>query len=109
MANYNPPACFIDMSGRRFGRWLVAQKLGKTKHNHVLWGCVCDCGIQKAVTGQGLRSGKSNSCGCLNRELAAERRTTHGESSGKNKTPEYLTFRNMILRCENPNSTDWQR
>lgn len=35
---------------------------------------VCDCGTRKVVQGRHLRNGATLSCGCLQRELAAERK-----------------------------------
>lgn len=56
----------IDLSGRRFGRWLV---LKPTRvQGRLFWMCRCDCGTEKAVDGYPLRSGKSESCGCAWKE-----------------------------------------
>lgn len=57
----------IDLSGQRFGRWLVLSQANATK-----WACVCSCGKCRDVSGASLRRGLSRSCGCLLRERAAE-------------------------------------
>lgn len=71
-----------DLSGQRFGRWLVLfrdpnQPTGsgeKTK-----WLCICDCNEVRSVFGTNLRgSNGSRSCGCLQSELIAKRNTKHG-------------------------------
>src|SRR5665213_2050276 len=61
-----------EVSGQRFGRWLV---LGPhiSKQRKIFWLCKCDCGIEKWVEGQGVREGRRQSCGCLQRELAGKR------------------------------------
>lgn len=33
-----------DLTGKRFGRLVVVENLGKNKHGHTVWGCVCNCG-----------------------------------------------------------------
>jgi len=66
-----------EMTGKRFGRWQVlgrdkeAQKGKKTRV--AFWRCVCDCGTERAVAGQALRNGTSQSCGCLAYEMTSER------------------------------------
>ena len=67
---------------------------------------VCDCGTVTTVFLKHLRSGASQSCGCLSRERASERRgaanpmTTHGLT----RTPTYETWRSMLGRCLNLNA-----
>lgn len=58
---------FIDMTGKRFGRFEVLEYAGKRpqgKTQHTLWLCRCDCGREVVVFGHNLRSGRSKSCGC---------------------------------------------
>lgn len=88
----------IDMTGRHFGRWLVIafSHIGKSHRDH--WLCRCNCGTDKVVKGNNLRTGCSLSCGCLQRELAASCNTKHGQS----KTSEHNIWSSMIQRCENP-------
>ena len=85
---------FIDLSGRKFGRWYVVSYHSKSagKSN---WACICECGTTRSVRGSHLTGGKTNSCGCLERELLSERSKTHGLS----KTRPYRIWRNMINRC----------
>lgn len=59
------------MVGQKFGRWTVISKGDKTPSRCWKWLCRCDCGAQKEVDGTGLRSGRSKSCGCLQKEIAA--------------------------------------
>lgn len=72
----NPP--HKDYIGKRFGRLTVteyagtAKELGKTGTANY-WKCICDCGNETVVSQTELQSGGTRSCGCLQRELAAER------------------------------------
>lgn len=54
----------IDIKNKRFGFWVAIDKVGKNKSGQTLWLCQCECGIQKNVTLNSLRTGNSTSCGC---------------------------------------------
>jgi len=55
---------FIDMTGKRFGRWTVIERSENDKYGNIQWQCVCDCGVTRVVSGGSLRSGRTVSCGC---------------------------------------------
>lgn len=69
---------FIDMTG-----WVMAEhgvvdsrltviKRGEnTKNGSARWWCQCNCGNPelKLIVGTKLRSGETQSCGCLQREI----------------------------------------
>jgi len=59
----------------------------------------CSCGNNKLIAEGSVNSGLTRSCGCLNKQLAAKRKTTHGKS----KTSLYNSWRGMRERCDNPN------
>jgi hypothetical protein len=50
-----------------------------------------------------LINGKSQSCGCLMREICAKVNITHGHTKGRNLPPEYFIWCAMKSRCYNPN------
>lgn len=54
----------IDLTGQRFGFWLVKKRVPNSVSGQSQWLCKCDCGIKKIVTSNSLRSGNSTSCGC---------------------------------------------
>lgn len=61
-----------DFSGQRFGRLVVigdAPKGDNTKHRWVA--CRCDCGNEYSTRLSALREGRTQSCGCLQRENLA--------------------------------------
>ena len=69
----------------------------------------CECGAVVEVDVRAVRSGNTKSCGCLKREVLAERNkalSTHGESHF-NMTPEYSSWIAMRRRCLNPNMKAW--
>lgn len=66
----------IDMLGKKYNRLTVIERAddyvtSKGVHE-VRWLCECDCGNKTIVLGRNLRSGITKSCGCLQRERAAE-------------------------------------
>lgn len=64
---------FIDITGQRFGRLVVQERVGKL-HGGALWRCLCDCGKTYDVSSNSLRHGGTNSCGCLMKEAQRDSR-----------------------------------
>ena len=61
---------FLISPHQKFGRLTTIRALRKRNDfRKVVWICKCSCGKQTEVISQGLRSGKTKSCGCLNEEL----------------------------------------
>jgi hypothetical protein len=67
-----PGRHIVEMTGKRFGRLTVLGRAAN-KNFHACWECVCTCGSPRTVSGDDLRQGRSNSCGCLKRELSSAR------------------------------------
>ena len=74
---------------------------GKT---HRMMICKCDCGNTTKVSPTNLKTYNTKSCGCFNKVLTKERNTTHNHSARGKRTPEYISWANMIQRCINPNN-----
>lgn len=62
----------IDLTGKRFGRLTVLHRAERNKGRHVVWTCKCDCGNVVNVLGCHLRSGATESCGCLHSETTSK-------------------------------------
>lgn len=90
----------IDLIGKTFGRLTVVRDTGKRYVKHPIWECVCDCGRLTLVTGQNLRRGITQSCGCLAKENLRNRSFRHGGYGSR----EYRAWGHMWTRCTNPNS-----
>lgn len=93
----------IDLSGQTFGRLTPQWPEGRNgKSVHAIWLCLCVCGKLTHVSSTSLRSGHTQSCGCLHSEISSEVchrvRTTHG----MRHTREYSSFSNAKKRCNNP-------
>ena len=55
----------IDMTGYQSGLLTVIKRDTTRKDNNgAYWLCQCECGTIREVRQQGLKSGKSQSCGC---------------------------------------------
>lgn len=93
---------FIDITGKRFGRWTVIKHTPRNpgeKAGQSRWQCKCDCGkIKDTVQYGGLVKGRSQSCGCLRREIFfnPNRDEVHGQSN-----PLYVVWMSMRTRCYN--------
>lgn len=92
--------------GTRYGRLVttalpVAASIQRRRFSVV--DCRCDCGTERAFRTKQLRSGMTRSCGCLHREVSAERvgklRLGHGHSRGRRETPTLKTWHSMMSRC----------
>ena len=57
-----------DLTGKRFGKLTVIGESPNKKWGQRLWVCKCDCGNTVEVCGGNLKSGHTNSCGCINLE-----------------------------------------
>lgn len=96
-----------ELTGQTFGRLTVLRRNGVDKNNGSLWLCICACGKEHTVLGASLSRGIIKSCGCLRVDVVRARSTTHGQTSGKKVSPEYVSWAAMITRCGNPNQKDW--
>ncbi len=88
----------VDLSGMRFGRLLVVSRSDRYSH----WVCVCDCGKQRHVRIDHLRTGASKSCGCLAVENSAAAKRKHGQALWSGESPEYRAWRHLRERCYDP-------
>lgn len=95
--------------GHRYGRLTVSSETDRASasNRNRYFVCACDCGLEKVVRIDALRSGTTQSCGCLQLETAKDllprfRRTTHGENGRSARSPEHVCWWGVIQRCERP-------
>lgn len=60
---------FKDLTGLKFGRLFVIEFDHKNKRNESYWKCKCDCGNIIVTRSNRLVSGRTQSCGCRQREI----------------------------------------
>lgn len=88
---------YIDLTGERFGKLTVIAEAPRrgNKGYARYWVCKCDCGNEKEVAQNGLRSGRHVSCGeCYH----------PGKTHGMSGTKMYCSWQCMLQRCENSNN-----
>ena len=54
----------IDLTGMRFGKLVVREKLPPNQDGRTKWLCDCDCGNSCVVSSYALRKKNQQSCGC---------------------------------------------
>jgi len=94
----------LNITGMRFGRLMAIHPNGhdiNPSRKHILWACVCDCGVTTDVRLNALRSGGTKSCGCIQKEGNFNRK------HGMTKTPEYRSWAHIKARCFNPKHKDF--
>lgn len=93
-----------------FGRLRVLERAENSNGGSARWLCECVCGETPKVLGCSLRMGTSQSCGCLQRELAAKLRMTHGKGSPDpaRRARSYKVWMSMNSRCRYPSSPGWK-
>ena len=84
---------FIDLTGKKIGRLTVISLNSKGKRTY--WNCICDCGKEKRVDGQHLRSKKIVSCGCY----SIERFSNLNKKHSKSNTRIYGIWAGIKSRC----------
>jgi hypothetical protein len=89
-----------NIAGQKFGRLLVIERAGVSKHRMALWKCVCDCGKITVVSTGTLTTGQTKSCGCLR----IEKTSSHHLS----RTLAYRVWGGMMARCYNPKSNRYE-
>jgi hypothetical protein len=104
---------FKDLTGARFGRLVVTgfagREAGPGRTTNFLWFCVCDCGARSTPSGRNLKSGNTQSCGCIARERAAALNLTHGHAKGYRPTPELKTWQMIKARCHTPTASGYHK
>ena len=78
---------FLDRTNQRYGRLLVVEKTAKrSSSGNVVWNCMCDCGVQVAVSGSSLQQKSTQSCGCFFVDTARNKgllKRKHGLTNSK--------------------------
>lgn len=90
-----------DKTGMVFGRLTVIRRILPGRNHTYYWLCQCQCGNQTEVSSHNLNlKSPTQSCGCLQKEAAAESSSTHRDTGSR----EHHTWGGIIQRCHNTNS-----
>ena len=89
----------VDLTGKKFNMLTVIQELGGNK---VL--CRCDCGNEKVINKDNVKSGKVMSCGCMLRKKGRQRldlqKNTVGQRFGNLVVLEELGSGRVLCQCD---------
>ena len=99
------------MIGQKFNRLTIIKEEEKIKYEKCTvrrFLCRCECGNEKIIIWQHLKSGKIKSCGCLNNEVRSKRIVEYSTKHGLYHHPLYKLYQNMKHRCYNENNTKWE-
>lgn len=77
--------------GKTFNRLTIQRQSGSRAT------ALCTCGELFETSTYNITSGRAASCGCLRKELTAEKSTTHGQTY----SPTWHSWANMKSRCRN--------
>lgn len=88
--------------GQRFGRLVLIREIEAYKGRRKFL-LMCDCTNLTEVSLTNLRKGKTQSCGCLQKERTSSAKKTHG----KTHTTVYHSWLGIKQRCYNPNHPDY--
>lgn len=101
----SPPNKIAYEAGQKIGACIyLGQEYSKNWRRYALF--ECECGEKFYSQIQKVKSGHTETCGCLRIATVVNMNTTHGMSD----TEEYHIWVNMNQRCENPNNdryADW--
>jgi len=95
---------YMDLIEQRFSRLVVKARV-ENKGTKAAWICDCDCGSTTVVVSCALKSGKTRSCGCLQREKQSarvtKRNTIHGHNKAGtgNQSRTWTSWSSMKKRC----------
>jgi hypothetical protein len=88
---------FKDITGQKFGRLTVIERLENDKWKQARWKCLCECGNYIICITRDLKKGSVKSCGCLHKEIIKKVNTKHGLK----KTRLYRLWNTIKRRCYN--------
>lgn len=97
----------LSLLGQKFGRLTVISFEG-IKKKKPRWRCKCDCGSEKILRGDYLKSGHTKSCGCLRSEELQIRNFKHGHNCREGVTYQYKLWTHIKARCNNPDSQKYE-
>jgi len=89
---------FVDITGQKYGKLVAMYPTNNhTKCGSYVWHFKCDCGKEKDIPANRVKSGLAKSCGCEYK--------IHGETESRL----FTIWINMKQRCENPNVPHYKR
>lgn len=101
----------IDITGNKYGLLVVIGIAGKDSTNKTTWHCLCECGNGTIATGLNLKTGTTQSCGCLRAQPSKARLDLTGTVFGRltaikiNRIERGQVFWDLLCSCGNSTVT----
>lgn len=95
--------------GQVFGRLTVVSSAGSNPRGNRMWRCRCSCGGETVTITNLLRSGHTQSCGCLQRERTSAAAKISSRIHGRSLSPEWRCWQAMLARCRYPTTAGYDR
>ena len=96
--------------GKKVGRLFVVGRaddiISQDGKRTIRYKCLCDCGNETIVRKAQIAKGGTRSCGCIQKEIAAERQRTHGLSEKSGRL--YPLWKSIKYRCYSKTSKSFQ-
>ena len=87
----------LNLKGKKFGRLTVIQRV-KNNGENVMWRCLCQCGTHVSIRSASLVHNRTNSCGCLHRDMVRKKPYFHIFTLLKRRV-KYAKFNPTKKRC----------
>ena len=93
----------IDLTNQTFGRLTVLYRVypNNLTKKHTYWKCRCECGKETITSSNHLKTGHTQSCGCLHDEKMGDKNPAY--KHGMRDTRLYRIWSGMKERCLNEN------
>ncbi len=101
-------------TGAQIGRWTLLGPAENAASGHKRWLCRCECGTERIQLERNLRPNRgqeamSLSCGCWRSDRISANSTIHGHCKPGARSPEFICWTGIVMRCTNPNGTGYER
>jgi len=90
-------------AGDKYNRLVAIKFDHKNNDGKQFWLFKCDCGNEKIIETNKVKSGHTKSCGCLRKEIMKKNRTDY-KIHGMSEMPTYGVWEGIKGRCLNKNS-----
>lgn len=100
-----------EYAGKRYGRLTVIDvwRDGNTADSTTYFLCKCDCGTEKNIVANGIKTGTTLSCGCYNRDMSSERYKKINYKHGRCCERLHNIWNAMLNRCYNETNNRYHR
>lgn len=94
-----------DITGEKYNKLTAIKYIGKTKNGSAIWLWKCDCGNEKEIIANSVKTGNTKSCGCLKKEQN-KNNLKHKIKDISNKRFGFLTAIKYAGSC--PSGAQWE-